>query len=143
MPLLLALAGCLALWAWSSGRLRRFTLDDAISASVFLLGLALLVRGRSLTGAVLMSGALLYGGYRRGRFSPRRRVMPLDDARRLLGVAADASLADIRAAHRRLIARVHPDAGGSEELASRINEARDALIADLSRGAGRRGDSFR
>ena len=59
------------------------------------------------------------------------------------GVSNDADLAEIRAAHRRLIARVHPDAGGSEELASRINAARDALIADLTRSAARRRDPLR
>ncbi|HEY0327355.1 MAG TPA: molecular chaperone DnaJ, partial [Allosphingosinicella sp.] len=44
--------------------------------------------------------------------------------------------------HRRLIARVHPDAGGSEELARRINAARDALIAAHRRGNGSRRDSI-
>jgi hypothetical protein len=141
MLALLPLIGVALLWAWSSGRLRKYTLDDAIAAALFLLGIRLLTTGRVLIGACLMAGSLLYGGYRRGRFA--RPTMPLDDARRLLGVPTDASLADIRAAHRRLIARVHPDAGGSAELAIRINEARDALIADLTRSAGRRGDSLR
>ena len=141
MQVLLPLLAVVALWAWSTGRLRRFTLDDAIGAALFLLGLRLLTTGRVLIGAGLMAGALLYAGYRRGRFT--RPAMPLEDARRLLGVPADASLADIRAAHRRLIARVHPDAGGSAELASRINEARDALIADITRSAGRRSGPLR
>jgi DnaJ homolog subfamily C member 19 len=55
------------------------------------------------------------------------------EARALLDVAEGASLEDIRAAHRRLIARVHPDAGGSVGLATRVNAARDALIAELKR----------
>ena len=59
--------------------------------------------------------------------------MPVEDARALLGVGAEASLAEIRDAHRRLIAKVHPDAGGSAELAQRVNAARDALIAELNR----------
>ena len=52
------------------------------------------------------------------------------DARRLLGVGTAASIDEIRAAHRRLIARVHPDAGGSAELAHRVNVARDVLVAE-------------
>jgi uncharacterized SAM-binding protein YcdF (DUF218 family) len=140
MHLLLPLIGAGLLWAWWSGRLRHLSLDDAIAAAVFLLGLRLLTTARPLSGALLMSGALLYGAYRRGRFA--KPAMPLEDARRLLGVSADASLAEIRAAHRRLIARVHPDAGGSAELASRINEARDTLIADITRSGGRRRDSL-
>ena len=53
--------------------------------------------------------------------------MPVEDARRLLGVGPKASLAEIRDAHRRLIAKVHPDSGGSAELANRVNVARDTL----------------
>ncbi len=34
----------------------------------------------------------------------------------------------IRAAHPRLIAGVHPDRGGSAELARRVNAARDLLL---------------
>ena len=64
---------------------------------------------------------------------PRRPAMPAAEARRLLGVEEGASLADIRAAHRRLIARVHPDAGGSAELAERVNLARDTLVAEMNR----------
>jgi len=54
------------------------------------------------------------------------------EARALLGVGAGATIDDIRAAHRRLIAKVHPDAGGSAGLATRVNAARDALIAELN-----------
>lgn len=140
MHLLIPLIGLGLLWAWWSGRLKHVTLDDALSAALFLLGLRLLTTGRPLIGAPLMAGGLLYAGYRRGRFT--RKAMPVEDARRLLGVSSEASLADIRAAHRRLIARVHPDAGGSAELASRINEARDTLIADAARSGARRRDSF-
>jgi len=68
----------------------------------------------------------------------RRPSMPPSEARALLGVGEQASLEDIRQAHRRLIARVHPDAGGSAELATRVNAARDALIAEL-KGRGRIG----
>jgi len=68
------------------------------------------------------------------RTAPRRAPpMPAAEARRLLGVDEGASLADIRAAHRRLISRVHPDAGGSADLAERVNAARDTLIAEMNR----------
>jgi hypothetical protein len=65
--------------------------------------------------------------------APRPARMPSSEARRLLGVDEGASLADIRAAHRRLIARVHPDAGGSADLAERVNAARDTLVAEMNR----------
>jgi DnaJ family protein C protein 19 len=60
-------------------------------------------------------------------------AMRPSEARTLLGVGEGASIEDIRAAHRRLITRVHPDAGGSAGLAMRVNAARDALIAELKR----------
>jgi len=54
------------------------------------------------------------------------------EARDLLGVSPRADEAEIRAAHRRLIGRVHPDAGGSDALARRVNAARDILVAELN-----------
>ncbi|MCJ8157271.1 DnaJ domain-containing protein [Sphingomonas sp. LaA6.9] len=55
-------------------------------------------------------------------------AMSPEEARLLLGVQPGAAPDEIRAAHRRIIARVHPDAGGSEELARKINAARDLLL---------------
>ncbi|MBY0520661.1 MAG: J domain-containing protein [Sphingomonas sp.] len=49
-------------------------------------------------------------------------------ARSLLGVSADAGEAEIKAAYRRIAAAVHPDRGGSAELARRVNAARDLLL---------------
>jgi DnaJ homolog subfamily C member 19 len=50
------------------------------------------------------------------------------EAAKLLGVASDADTETVLDAHRRLITKVHPDAGGNAELASRINQARDILL---------------
>lgn len=68
----------------------------------------------------------------------RRRAVSLSprEARDLLGLRAGASEADIREAHRRLIQRVHPDAGGSAALARRVNAARDLLVTELNRSGG-------
>ena len=57
-----------------------------------------------------------------------RPVLPLDEARAIRGVSADADAEAIRAAHRRLITALHPDKGGSAELTRRINAARDSLL---------------
>lgn len=65
--------------------------------------------------------------------SRKAALMRPEDARALLGVSESATLAEIRDAHRRLIARVHPDAGGSAELATRVNTARDTLVAEMNR----------
>jgi len=57
-----------------------------------------------------------------------RADMTRREALAVLGLAEGASDEEIRAAHRRLIVRVHPDAGGSAELAARINRAKDVLL---------------
>ncbi|MBA2918955.1 J domain-containing protein [Sphingomonas sp. MAH-20] len=69
----------------------------------------------------------------RGNQQRRRVSMPLAEARQLLGLGADADADQVRDAHRRIIARVHPDAGGTIELARRTNLARDVLLKELAR----------
>ncbi len=61
------------------------------------------------------------------------RGMTASEARALLGVGDGATHQEVRDAHRRLIARVHPDTGGSAELATRVNAARDLLLAERNR----------
>ena len=53
-------------------------------------------------------------------------------AEKLLGISPDSDAATVLEAHKRLIAKVHPDAGGSAELAAQINQARDILLKHLS-----------
>jgi hypothetical protein len=57
-----------------------------------------------------------------------RTDMTRQEALAILGLQEGATDEDIRAAHRRLIVRMHPDAGGSAELAARINRAKDVLL---------------
>ena len=52
-----------------------------------------------------------------------------EEALSILGLDSSASEEDIVAAHRRLIQKVHPDRGGSDYLASRINQAKDSLLS--------------
>jgi DnaJ family protein C protein 19 len=132
MGLLVLLAAAGVVWAWWSGRLGALRHEDIVAALLFLLGIEMLAKGVLLPGAALMASGLLWAAWRRKPARPAARIAP-DEARRLLGVSADASLAEIREAHRRLIARVHPDAGGSAELATRVNAARDALVAEMNR----------
>lgn len=57
-------------------------------------------------------------------------------ARRLLGLNAAASRSDIIAAHKRMIALVHPDRGGSNDQVHEANAARDLLLDELPREIG-------
>lgn len=71
-----------------------------------------------------------------GLFEPPGREAELARARQLLGVGRRAGADRIVAAHRRLIARVHPDRGGSAEAVHAANAARDLLLAELGDGSG-------
>ncbi len=54
-------------------------------------------------------------------------------ARALLGVHRSANRGAIIEAHRRLIAQVHPDRGGTAEQVHAANAARDLLLARIDR----------
>ncbi len=60
----------------------------------------------------------------------RAGALSVDEAASVLGVDEDADAAAIKAAHKRLIAQLHPDRGGSDYLAAKINDARDTLLRD-------------
>ncbi len=80
----------------------------------------------------LIALAAIWLAWRYLRPAPKPRTTPELAARRLLGVGRDADAATIRAAHRRLLAEVHPDRGGSAEDARRANAARDLLLERLA-----------
>src|SRR5205085_12505808 len=61
---------------------------------------------------------------------PQRTGMSRKEALNVLGLSEDTTDDEIRAAHRRLILQNHPDRGGSDYLAAKINEARHVLLGD-------------
>lgn len=54
--------------------------------------------------------------------------MTREQALAILGVEANADQASIIAAHRRLMAKVHPDKGGTDYLAAQLNLAKKTLL---------------
>lgn len=62
---------------------------------------------------------------------PSTREQAVLRARKLLGVEAGAGREDVIAAHRRLVALVHPDRGGTTAAMQEANAARDLLLANM------------
>jgi hypothetical protein len=61
---------------------------------------------------------------------PSKQAMSRAEALDILGLQEGASAADIEAAYKALIVKNHPDQGGTDWLAARLNEARDILLND-------------
>jgi DnaJ domain len=83
--------------------------------------------------AMLMQAYLLRRGM--GDASSRQHqgavdtgAMTNNEAWQVLGLEAGASREEIIKAHKRLIQKLHPDRGGNEYLAAKINAARDRLL---------------
>jgi len=67
-----------------------------------------------------------------GSGSAPRTALGREEAAAILGVAIDAGEEEIKAAHRKLIGQLHPDKGGSDYLAAKINDARTVMLQKRS-----------
>ena len=61
--------------------------------------------------------------------------MSLSEAADVLGLPTDADRETVIAAHRTLMSRLHPDKGGSDYLAMKVNAARQVMLDALARNA--------
>jgi DnaJ-domain-containing protein 1 len=108
-----------------------------LAGALALIGLLFLARiamtgdpGKLMTVARYAGIRLWPAGHPDHETSPQRptSTMTRAEALKVLGLPDDADEDDIRAAHRKLIMSNHPDKGGSDYLASKINEAKDVLL---------------
>src|SRR5499427_7238184 len=72
------------------------------------------------------SGAAGAGGT--GGARPGGGDVTVEEAYAILGLSPGADAEAIKEAHRRLMIKLHPDHGGSDYLATKINRARDVLL---------------
>lgn len=143
--LVAAVAG-LAVLAWMFAQMKTEKAAQSLRIVLgligVLLGIVLTLRGLAVAGVPLLTAALgLLGVALRGgvkaqgtggdRSTPTRsQPMGRKEAAATLGVSESASEAEIRTAYRDLMKRVHPDAGGNDALAAKVQEARDILLGE-------------
>lgn len=117
-----------------------FRWAGGVAAALIALALILTGRGGVVVGLAAVAAPYLFARWRSGpggvqgdggRQAPPRTsssAMTRDEAYAVLGLAPGAGEAEIRAAHRRLMKACHPDHGGSDALAARVNQAKDVLL---------------
>jgi len=98
-----------------------------IGVGCVVAGAAASLRGLWVAGAVLLGAGLSLS------LIARRAPLPFTglsdaEARRVLGVSADAGSEQIQAAYRERMRTAHPDQGGDAAVAKRLNAARDRLL---------------
>lgn len=64
--------------------------------------------------------------------APVSAALSLAEAYQVLGLSPGATKQEIVDAHRSLMQKVHPDRGGNDYLAARINQAKDLLLEQVS-----------
>jgi len=95
--------------------------------------LAIWLKGFDRESFVLLQAYLLRSGnsqYSPGNEQPASYAdFSREEAYKILGLEDGASSEEVIKAHKRLMQRLHPDRGGSDYLAAKINSAKDKLVS--------------
>jgi hypothetical protein len=102
-----------------------------VAIPLFLLGAGMIGQTALFPDGLRWPGANPEGPGSRQQMPTSRGAMTREEALAILGLKAGAGVEDIRAAHRRLMKDYHPDKGGTDYLAVKINQAKDLLIQEF------------
>lgn len=113
----------------ATGRLHWLAAAFAALLPFLRRGLGLLVRFYPLFGRLFTAFRQRQGAHQKaGAGGAGPGAMSRREALSILGLGANASRREIIDAHRRLMARNHPDKGGSNFIAQQLNEAKRTLL---------------
>lgn len=100
------------------------------AAKLFPLALMVLLAAGGVTAIEIWRSRAIKGLDRMtpGAGGAARAPLSIEEAAAVLGVPPDAGEEEVKAAHKKLIAQLHPDRGGTDYLAAKINDARRILL---------------
>lgn len=108
-----------------------------LAAKLFPIAFMILLAAGAVTAIEVWSGRAIKGLDQMtpgaGVSTAPRAPLSVEEAAAVLGVEAGAGEEEIKAAHKKLIAQLHPDKGGNDYLAAKINDARTLLLARRAR----------